>query len=382
MRKPFLVVSLALMMSLGGNTFIKAQTVQAVSDDKVVINLTNNPNIDTVVKNYFVSNLESIKQGKPVDLLKENISDGFKDYNQLNNKYFAEWYKKVGKSLYKYSIDIKKTNMRVEDNKYYIDSTVKTELTFKDSLDTNQIAVDNYSIVISDANGKFKLEDVVLEENSADTTVNYLAKNNSSDISNRYKNLAAKYSNIDADSNLIKSIKTGDKRSGILAASKGISTLASGGQYDFLAAVSYAQKWANSYNPAYRNWGSSADCTNFVSQCVVAGGKYMVEPTWAYSSATQSRSWTVVDDFRTAMLNLGYGTAYSSSTYKGHVGRGDILQFHNASLGVWHHSAIITKMDSYGTIYYSAHSNFRLDYGLYNVYPGSTYDDIRFISIY
>lgn len=275
MKKSFLALSLALIMSLGGNTFVKAQEGQAVSEDKVVISLTDNPDIDTVVKNYFVSNLESIKQNNPVDLLKENISDEFKGYNELNNKYLAEWYKKVDKSLDRYFIDIKKNSMRIENNKYYIDSTVRVEMVFKDSMDIKQVAVDDYSIIISNVNGNFTLENVILKENNTDNTLNYLDKNNSIDNNIRYKNLAKKYANIDTDSNLFKSIKMQDRRTTTETTPTGISTLAGGGQYNFLAAVSYAQKWANSYNPAYRNWGSN-DCTNFVSQCVVAGGKYMV----------------------------------------------------------------------------------------------------------
>lgn len=44
-------------------------------------------------------------------------------------------------------------------------------------------------------------------------------------------------------------------------------------KYDRRSAAKYAMKWALSSNPAYKNyeaWGG--DCTNFISQCVHAGG--------------------------------------------------------------------------------------------------------------
>lgn len=38
--------------------------------------------------------------------------------------------------------------------------------------------------------------------------------------------------------------------------------------YDRLAAVQYAERWWNSYNPQYRKF--DVDCTNYVSQCLRA----------------------------------------------------------------------------------------------------------------
>jgi hypothetical protein len=52
------------------------------------------------------------------------------------------------------------------------------------------------------------------------------------------------------------------------------------------AAVAYAHKWALSFNPAYPKW--SEDCTNFVSQCMLAG------------------HWTTVGKFPTGRTNSHY----------------------------------------------------------------------------
>ena len=49
--------------------------------------------------------------------------------------------------------------------------------------------------------------------------------------------------------------------------------------YNRDAAILYAQKWANSFNPQYPNFEKigveNSDCANFVSQCLFAGGLAM-----------------------------------------------------------------------------------------------------------
>ena len=49
--------------------------------------------------------------------------------------------------------------------------------------------------------------------------------------------------------------------------------------YSDSKAVAYARKWAHSYNPLYNSHAIKGDCTNFVSQCVIAGGKSMKKPS-------------------------------------------------------------------------------------------------------
>ena len=44
--------------------------------------------------------------------------------------------------------------------------------------------------------------------------------------------------------------------------------------YDPEAAIAYAKQWYSSFNPAYNNYGyRHTDDTNFVSQCLIAGGQ-------------------------------------------------------------------------------------------------------------
>lgn len=71
------------------------------------------------------------------------------------------------------------------------------------------------------------------------------------------------------------------------------------GVYDRTKAVQYAHAWALSRNPAYYDYEKlGGDCTNFVSQCLLAGSgvmDYSQNTGWYYINAnTKSPSWTGV----------------------------------------------------------------------------------------
>src|SRR5690625_5397087 len=66
--------------------------------------------------------------------------------------------------------------------------------------------------------------------------------------------------------------------------------------YNREAVVQYAEKWWNSYNSAFPIF--EVDCTNFVSQCVYAGGAPMRgEPVsyrgWRFSGDQWRLSWYI-----------------------------------------------------------------------------------------
>ena len=69
--------------------------------------------------------------------------------------------------------------------------------------------------------------------------------------------------------------------------------------YDRLAAVRYAHRWAYSRNPRFYDYEDiGGDCTNFASQCLLAGGGLMnftPDLGWYYIDANRrSPSWTGV----------------------------------------------------------------------------------------
>lgn len=71
--------------------------------------------------------------------------------------------------------------------------------------------------------------------------------------------------------------------------------------YNRLSAVNYAKKWAFEKNPAYENFDNlGGDCTNFVSQCLHAGGIKMnyEKYGWFYKNLNdRAPAWSGVNEF-------------------------------------------------------------------------------------
>jgi hypothetical protein len=135
-------------------------------------------------------------------------------------------------------------------------------------------------------------------------------------------------------------------------------------EYQRERAVMYARKFALERNPLYFTFaGIGGNCTNFVSQCVLAGSCVMnFTPVygWFYlSSSRRSASWTGVDffyDFMTTNVGVGpYGVAADRNT----VEIGDVVQLAKED-GDFYHTLIISKIEN-RDIYICANTNDALD---------------------
>lgn len=99
-------------------------------------------------------------------------------------------------------------------------------------------------------------------------------------------------------------------------------------KYSHWAAAAYAKKYALSPNPSYTLFGN--DCTNFVSQCMLAGGWTMVggsfwdrkdnDVWWYGESSLSDASYT-------------WGGAHNFSKFLGVSGRGAITARSNLAVG-------------------------------------------------
>ncbi|GIO26376.1 amidase domain-containing protein [Ornithinibacillus bavariensis] len=137
-------------------------------------------------------------------------------------------------------------------------------------------------------------------------------------------------------------------------------------------ARAYATKFYNSFNGLYPKY--SADCTNFVSQILEAGGKKQVSPGtvttlvydtkyWfvqkRYSDAvwTRSTSWTVVEDlYKHLYRNHATYTSTSKKNIVAQAKTGDVIQFKKPGAQRFSHSMwVYTKYD--GDIALSGHSD-------------------------
>ena len=157
--------------------------------------------------------------------------------------------------------------------------------------------------------------------------------------------------------------------------------------YDRQRALEYAREWALSRNPLFFDFtGRGGNCTNFVSQCLLAGGCVM-NPTdtfgWYYVSASdRSPSWTGVRELYDFLTGSGDFPAVMEriGPIGMQIGReraqiGDIIQLANES-GAFYHSLLISGFSD-GDILVCAQSDNALDR------PLSTYNYAmaRFIRI-
>ena len=117
--------------------------------------------------------------------------------------------------------------------------------------------------------------------------------------------------------------------------------------YDRNAAVEYAHKYAHDNNPAYMTYeGLGGDCTNFISQCLYAGGAQMnftPDFGWYYIDGNdKAPAWTGVEflyNFLTANKSVG---PYGIETTARYMMPGDKIQlsFNNVIFG---HSLFVVK---------------------------------------
>lgn len=132
-------------------------------------------------------------------------------------------------------------------------------------------------------------------------------------------------------------------------------------------AVEYAQRWALSRNPLFPDFaGIGGDCTNFVSQAILAGSCVMNDTLdfgWYYfSPENRAPAWSGVEFFykfitgdpEFARENGGVGP-FGVEVPTTMIEAGDVVQLQNAQ-GTYYHTLIVTGMDG-DDLLVSAHTN-------------------------
>ena len=122
--------------------------------------------------------------------------------------------------------------------------------------------------------------------------------------------------------------------------------------YSGINAANYAIKYALSPNPSYKYFSIygniGGDCTNFISQCLIAGGATMVYKSkpWWYNSRKWSLSWSVANSLylcitQRAKLNLPGLKGVEVTDFR-RLELGDLIMYEDSN-GSIYHSAIITS---------------------------------------
>ena len=129
--------------------------------------------------------------------------------------------------------------------------------------------------------------------------------------------------------------------------------------YDRLQAVKYADTWWNEYNPAYQSFEN--DCTNYISQCLRAGGAPMRgQPNrsrgWWYSGDVWSYSWSVAHALNLYLQNSVEGLRTREVSSPEELLLGDIICYDFEGDGRFNHNTIVTAKDYNGMPLVNAHT--------------------------
>ena len=134
--------------------------------------------------------------------------------------------------------------------------------------------------------------------------------------------------------------------------------------YNRSRSLLYARRWAYRRNPLFFDFaGSGGNCTNFVSQCILAGSCIMnfTETFGWYYISTDDRApaWTGVEFLYNFLIsNSGVGPfGYEAEVRDLQVG--DVVQLMNSD-GVFYHTLIVTGYSD-GDILIAAQTNDAFD---------------------
>ncbi|GAE36245.1 amidase domain-containing protein [Halalkalibacter akibai] len=139
--------------------------------------------------------------------------------------------------------------------------------------------------------------------------------------------------------------------------------------YDRREAVRYAERWWDDYNPEYRKFENN--CTNFISQCLRAGGLPMSGHSdrskgWWYRGKNWSYSWSVAHAMRWHLSGSKQGLRGEERESASELEPGDIICYDFNGDGRWQHTTIVVAKDANGEPLVNAQTaNSRMRYWKY-----------------
>ncbi|MBM4764659.1 amidase domain-containing protein [Bacillus sp. B15-48] len=140
-------------------------------------------------------------------------------------------------------------------------------------------------------------------------------------------------------------------------------------RYDRMKAVQYAERWWNDYNPSYKKF--DVDCTNYISQCLHAGGAPMRNfpnrsKGWWMKNDNWSFSWSVANSMRWYLPGSKVGLRAKEVKSPSQLQLGDVICYDFQGDGRYDHTTIVTGNDANGMPLVNAHTaNSRSRYWAY-----------------
>lgn len=134
--------------------------------------------------------------------------------------------------------------------------------------------------------------------------------------------------------------------------------------YNRVRAAAYADQWWEQGNPAYLTF--EVDCSNYVSQCLFAGGAPMNytgrrNSGWWYrgrmgGQELWSYSWAVAESLQFFLLTSRGGLRATEVETAGELELGDVISYDWDGDGRFQHSVVVTAKDPDGMPLVNAHT--------------------------
>jgi hypothetical protein len=121
--------------------------------------------------------------------------------------------------------------------------------------------------------------------------------------------------------------------------------------------INYAKEWAFDRNPKYLNFDNlGGDCTNFASQCILAGCNamnYTKTTGWYYNTSyDRTASWTGVEYLYNFLINNKSVGPFAKEVTINEIEIGDIIQLGDMSNHFYHCPIVIKKEDNHEKTYF------------------------------
>lgn len=294
--------------------------------------------------------------------------------NELRDKYIflSKWRASLNYSLNKENYKILKIDIIKEDDYFKVKVKIQHSFTLSNSsFKSKSIEIQNYLIIMTRTNYKWYVLALCDYDLFPSIYENLLFKNSRNlSFSSKEKLYKSNYwkDKIDNIDKLLKSYKDN------FIVTNSNNNFFRTNIYNSSQAIYYARTYALNYNKQYNSFsGIGGDCTNFVSQCVHAGGIPL-----SYVWKPYSNPWIRVHELYSYLLRMGHGIDITKSS---NYSPGCIVQFYANTKGYYSHSGILTEKLTNGDYLYCCHSYDKLDYPLSEMYP-LFYDRIRVIKLY
>ena len=157
--------------------------------------------------------------------------------------------------------------------------------------------------------------------------------------------------------------------------------------YNNKLAAEYAQKYALIRNSNYYNFDElGGDCTNFCSQCLLAGSNNIMNkefyPFWYYNSVNdRSPSWTGVEFLYNYLIENKNKGPFAKQVNFSEINIGDLIQLKFVGNNSFSHCLVVShkneQINSLEDIFVCAHTIDSLNRPLSNY----RYKEIRFLKI-